>query len=152
PGPAGDIPADQRRHHHVGAGRRLGERIECGEIGAGHPVMHVDHLAVHLGQDGVTAAEGDERELAEDDREPNHRLVHPAAFIMMKMLSGAITTMVGTMGRWKTAMATRTTSAMTMANGLRRSGRASLIAMATSKPAAAAARPANMCTTCGSLL
>ena len=64
--------------------------------------MHIDHLTVHLGQDGVAAAEGDDGELCEDDRQPNQRLIHAPALIVMKMLSGAITSIVGTRGRWKT--------------------------------------------------
>ena len=61
--------------------------------------MNVDDLAMHLGQGGVAAAEGDQRELREDERERDQRLVHAPAFRVTKMLTGAITSMVGTSGR-----------------------------------------------------
>ncbi len=61
-GEARDMPADQRHHHHVRPRRGLRQREQRAEFLRRHPVMDVDHLTLHLGQDGVAAAEGEQRQ------------------------------------------------------------------------------------------
>lgn len=60
--------------------------------------------------------------------------------------------MVLTSGRPRMAMATKQMEAMTTATGRLRSGQTILIAIESKRPAAAAAKPANICSTRGSLL
>src|SRR5690348_873949 len=112
--------------------------------------MHLRHLTMHLGQDGVAPAESNQRKLGEDQRKRGQGRAHEPTLRATAMLSGASTRIVGTSGRWKPAMAVRQTTAKAMGIGRRQSGRAILMAIAASRPAAAAARPANMWTTCGS--
>src|SRR6185437_4331315 len=102
------------------------------------------HLAVHLGQDRVATAEGDQRELGEHDRQRRQCRVHIPILLVSTMLIGARTSMMGTSGHCRKAIAIRQMTAMPIAIGRRRNGRAILIAKETSRPAAAAARPANM--------
>jgi len=61
-GPAGELPAEQRDEHHVGAGRRLAERVGVGELRAAQPVVGLHHIALQIRQDRTDAAYGHQRQ------------------------------------------------------------------------------------------
>src|SRR4029079_6187079 len=68
-GNAGELPANQRDDHRVGAWRTLGEREQLRELGARHPAFDIDDDAMNLGQDRIDAADGNERQRCEAKRD-----------------------------------------------------------------------------------
>src|SRR3954453_9932569 len=68
-GEPGDTPADEADDENVGAGRSLRDGEELYELRRRRPAFHFDHQALHLRHHRGHAAEGDQREHAEGERE-----------------------------------------------------------------------------------
>ena len=60
--------ADELRHQDQRPGRGLGEAEPVDHLGRGHPVMRLDRLLRHVGEQRVGAAEAHHRELGEERR------------------------------------------------------------------------------------
>src|SRR5204863_8699721 len=68
-GEAGNTPSDEAHDQDVGAGRGLRDGEELYELRRRRPAFHVDYQALHLRHHRGHAAEGDQREHAEGERE-----------------------------------------------------------------------------------
>src|ERR1700712_5625450 len=133
------MPADQRHDHHVRSGRGLSEREHRGEIRLRHPLVHLDHLPLHLGQDGIAAAEREQRKLAENGGKGSEIVVHwftsRFVFDAMKIDIGVSTSITGSNGKRSNAIATKASTAMTAIDTFLRKGHATFTAIDTSRPA-----------------
>src|SRR5262249_31430886 len=145
----GDIVAEQADENHVRPRRRLRDREQLGEAAIADPLVHVDRLAMHLRHRGGCAAHRDDRAQREDRQEREidvvlvaHRRFHQAS----ATLTGISTTMTTRSGQRSTPAATNV-ARVTRCAGRRRSlmvARTICVAVAIKRPAAAAARLANM--------
>src|ERR1700754_4892975 len=85
------MPAHQRDVHEVGAGRRLRQRIELGELRARHQLVRLYHVAVEIRQDRRRTADSHE---PEDQRMQKQRaevdaVHHTFSFQAAKRAQGA---------------------------------------------------------------
>ncbi len=70
------MPSDQADHHHVWSRRGLRQSEQSRESVRVHHVVLLDHLTLHLGQDGVGAAKRQQGHLQEEERKADERVVH----------------------------------------------------------------------------
>src|SRR5262245_45255139 len=148
-GEAGHLPADQADDEDVRPRRRLGEREQLRELRTGHPAVHLDDIAVHLGQHGDHSAHRDqreEREIQRQLRERAHRLLHAAA----ATLRGAAITRNAPRGIRSSATPTKAATANSAIAERSRGLDAILTPIATTRPAAAAEMPRNAAEIAGS--
>src|SRR5262245_57122602 len=141
---AGDLLTDERHDQDVRTGRRLRDRDELRELRAGHPLIYVDGLPMHLRQGRNRPPNGQEREQRKLQREREQ----DAAGILHALLQtraieiGTSTIRTASIGHCNTPTPTRAATAIRTAPSPRR-GKVSAMetAVAISRPAAAAARP-----------
>src|SRR5262245_996824 len=141
-----DMEADQGDENDVGAGRHLSDCEHVGKLTFAHPAADLDRLAVQLGHDRVGAADRQQRQDGELDRQRTqnailfHRRHHNHA---AAMLTGAAASTTQASGQRSKPMAATIAITTTGAGPkpCRNSGTLILAAVAIIRPAAAGATP-----------
>src|SRR5262245_12112298 len=147
--PPRHLPADEGHVHRIGAGRHLRQGVGGGELLARHPVVYLDHVAVHLREHRGGAANRQKRQHQEIQKQPeNVRVLHQfCPFQAATRANGTSRPMTTGSGQRRTPTPVKASTPNSQVYQCRGRTVASRTPLASSNPAATADIPVSACCT-----